>query len=180
MLHWLQLVSLASSSPPTTDHSLMSIVQREVAAQLRGGFADRSRTPKGGRGHAGPRRRKEKQEFANHRSSTAFSSWSSIFVVCTESDRQEEMQGEEDRSRQASASRFCMASQRPSERRRRGSHQNQGNGVCYAFQEAAASTVSCAHANTSPRMRRSTWIQPAPVFAEKVRSSHLYPSSTIY
>ena len=42
MLHWLQLVSLANSSPPTTDRSIMSMVQKEVAAQLRSSGVDRS------------------------------------------------------------------------------------------------------------------------------------------
>ena len=54
MLHWLQLVSLANSAPPTSELSIESLVQKEVSAQLRN--ADRSRTPlpnKAGRGGKG-------------------------------------------------------------------------------------------------------------------------------
>ena len=53
MCHWLQLVSLANSAPAATDQSIMDMVQREVAAELWSSGADRSRTPKGGRSHAG-------------------------------------------------------------------------------------------------------------------------------
>ena len=50
MLHWLQLVSLANSAPPTSELSIESLVQKEVSAQLRN--TDRSRTPlgRGGKG----------------------------------------------------------------------------------------------------------------------------------
>ena len=48
VLRWLQLVSLANSSPSASDHSIMNMVQKEVAAQLRSVGVDRSR---GGRSH---------------------------------------------------------------------------------------------------------------------------------
>ena len=52
MLHWLQLVSLANSAPPTSELSIESLVQKEVSAQLRS--ADRSRTPLGRGGKGSP------------------------------------------------------------------------------------------------------------------------------
>ena len=95
--------------------------------------------------------------------------------------RERERQGEEDRSRQASASRFCMASQRPSERRRRGCEDappkpRQRCLLCVSRRQLPARSL----VNTPtrlPRMRRSP---PVPVFAEQARSSPLNPSSTIY
>ena len=46
MLHWLQLVSLATSVPQAPQQSITSLVQKEVAAQLKRNSSDRSRTPR--------------------------------------------------------------------------------------------------------------------------------------
>ena len=48
MLHWLQLVSLANSAPATQQQAIATLVQKEVDAQLRGSGVDRSRTPRSG------------------------------------------------------------------------------------------------------------------------------------
>ena len=50
MLHWLQLVSLANSVPQAPQQSIASLVQKEVAAQLKRSSADRSRTPRFNKG----------------------------------------------------------------------------------------------------------------------------------
>ena len=46
MLHWLQLVSLANSVPQVPPQTIASLVQKEVAAQLKRSSTDRSRTPR--------------------------------------------------------------------------------------------------------------------------------------
>ena len=110
MLQWLQLVSLANLSPPTTDHSLMSVVQKEVAA-------------------------------------TACSSRSRISVVCTESEPQEQGKGKGKGKKTGPGKRPPAGSvwllndlPKGGEEVAKMLHQNQGNGVCYAFQED-----SCQH-----------------------------------
>ena len=47
MLHWLQLVSLPNSAPAVQQQSITSLVQEEVAAQLRGSGVDQSRSNRG-------------------------------------------------------------------------------------------------------------------------------------
>ena len=59
--HWLQLVSLANSSLSASNQSIASVVQKEVAAQLRNSGVDRSRTPRGIESKSGGRGNKRLQ-----------------------------------------------------------------------------------------------------------------------
>ena len=173
MLHWLQLVSLANSAPSTSDQSIASMVQKEVAAQLQSSGVDRSWTP---RGRQIPRvreqRRKREQTFAAHSTSTTCSSLSR----CARTAHA--------KSEPNSKAKATSRGRRPCQRAPAGSvwllrdllrggtdvanmlHQNQANGICYAFQEGSCQLL--VHTPTRMhRMWRTTWVQP-------VRSATVY------
>ena len=85
MLHWLQLVSLANSVPAVQQQSITSLVQKEVAAQLRGSGVDRSRS---NRDRPMGNKKTRKQEVAAHWAAAARSSQFFVVSSCTKRQTQ--------------------------------------------------------------------------------------------
>ena len=146
MSHWLQLVNLANSSSSASNQSIASIVQKEVAAQLRNSGVDRSRTPRGGRVS---RNKRESALQLTGPQQPALPCPSC--VVCAEIKPQEQgkgkRKGEESRSGKASTSRHDLAAPR----RLKGGeevtklfHQSEGYTIWYAFQEGTCQQNPCS------------------------------------
>ena len=185
MLHWLQLVSLANSAPSTSEQSIASMVQKEVAAQLRSSGVDRSRTPQRWqkpRGESSDSQR-TKGEVAAHRTSTTCAPWSRHARTA---HAKSELQGERQRQEAKSAStrRLSLASPRPSQRRHRGLEHappEPGKRCLLRFSRRQLPSRFLVHTPTRLHwMRRSTWVQPVSMLAEQARSSPLNLGAVVY
>ena len=143
MLHWLQLVSLANSVPQAPQQSIASLVQNEVAAQLKRGSSDRSRTPRFKGGGKGQKQLPAPQQLALPGPAASSSTSSSA------SKEKGKCNGRKQKNR---------VSQRPPAGKvwtmrdlLRGGpevqnmlHGNKGNGICFAFQGGHSENSSCA------------------------------------
>ena len=144
MLHWLQLVSLGNSVPQLSSQSVASLVQKEVAAQLKRGSADRSRTPRSKGNGKGRPQLPPPQQLALPGPAESASASSSATKGNTKGSRNRGKQSRGIKQRPPAGKVWTLR-----DILRGGSEVqsmldgNKGNGICFAFQDGRCENSSC-------------------------------------
>ena len=143
MLHWLQLVSLANSVPQAPQQSISSLVQKEVAAQLKRNSSDRSRTPRFKGSGKGQKQLPAPQQLAlpGPAASSSTSSSASKGNGKGNGRRQNKRHNKRPPAGKVWTMRDLL---RGGPEVQNMLHGNKGNGICFAFQDGLCENSSCA------------------------------------
>ena len=141
MLHWLQLVSLANSVPQAPQQSIASLIQKEVAAQLKRSSADRSRTPRFNKGGGkGQKQLPAPQELAFPGPAASWSTSSSAPKGNGKGSARKQKKGKRPPAGKVWTMRDLV---RGGPEVQNILHGVRGNGICFAFQDGHCENPSC-------------------------------------
>ena len=139
MLHWLQLVSLANSVPQVPPQTIASVVQKEVAAQLKRSSTDRSRTPRLNKGGGKGRPQLPAPQQLALTGPAASSS------VSTPAPKRNAKSNKKTKGQRPPASKVWTMRDlhRGGPEVQKMLHGNRGNGICFSFQDGRCENSSC-------------------------------------